>query len=236
MLILLEISHQINNLIPFFHKLNLPCRRCGSPLRHLLVSLEDISCIYLIFYIIQTSIIAVGYDSLALCLECCHIIYYSAAKEGCTIFQCRLVDNHLCTLCLDSLHDALDSRLAEVITVTLHRQAINSYHTVVFLTCIITIGIGIAVITSLSEHGIGNIVFSCTVTLNNCFYQVLRNIGIVCQKLLGILWQSITTIAETWVIVMGSNTWIKTYAINDCLGIQAFDFGVCIQFIEIAYS
>ena len=105
-----------------------------------------------------------------------------------------------------------------------------------FLTCIIAIGIGIAVITSLSEHGIGNIVFSCTVTLYNCLYQVLWYIGIVCQKLLGILWQAITTIAETWVVIMRSDTWVKTYAINDCFGIQALDFCVCIQFIEVAYS
>ena len=39
-----------------------------------------------------------------------------------------------------------------------------------------------------------------------------------------------------WIVVMGSDTWVKAYAINDCLGIQALDFGVCIQFIEIAYS
>ena len=103
MLILLEISPQINNLIPFFHQLNLPCRRCGSPLRHILVSLEDISCIYLIFYIIQTSIIAVGNDGLALSLECCHIVHYFASEEGTAILQSWLIDDNLCTLCLVTL-------------------------------------------------------------------------------------------------------------------------------------
>ena len=125
---------------------------------------------------------------MALSLECCHIVHHLTTKESTAILQCWLIDDNLCTLCLDSLHNTLDGRLAEVIAVTLHRQAINSYHTVMLLACIIAIGIGIAVITSLSEHGICNIVFSCTVTLNNCLYQVLWNIGIVCQKLLGILW------------------------------------------------
>ena len=103
MLILLEISHQINNLIPFFHQLNLPCSRCGSPLRHLLVSLEDISCIYLLLDIIQTGIIAVGNDGLALCLESIHVVHHLAAKEGAAILQGWLVDDNLCTLCLDTL-------------------------------------------------------------------------------------------------------------------------------------
>lgn len=63
-------------------------------MRHLLVSPEDISCIYLILYIIQTSIIAVGDNRLALRLESIHIIHHLATKEGGTVLQCRLVDNH----------------------------------------------------------------------------------------------------------------------------------------------
>ena len=72
--------------------------------------------------------------------------------------------------------------------------------------------------------------------LNDGLYEVFRNIGIVCQKLFGIFWQTITTIAEAWVIVMSTNAWIKTYTFYDSFGIKTFDLSVCVKLIEIAYA
>ena len=89
------------------------------------------------------------------------------------------------------------------------------------LASIIAVGIGIAVIACLLEYGISNIVLTGTVALYDCLNQVLRNIGIIRQELLGILWQTITTIAEAWVVVMGADSWVKTYAIDDSLGIES---------------
>ena len=73
-----------------------------------LVSSKDISCIYLILYIIQTSIVAVGDDGMALCLKGFEVVLYSATEEGAALFQGWLIDNDLGTLCLDTLHDTLD--------------------------------------------------------------------------------------------------------------------------------
>lgn len=56
------------------------------------------------------------------------------------------------------------------------------------LAGIIAVGIGIAVIASLLEYGISDIVLAGTVALYDCLYQVLWNIGIVCEELFGILW------------------------------------------------
>ena len=92
----------------------------------MLVSSEDISCIYLILYIIQTNIVAVGDDGMALCLEDFEVVLYSTTKKGAALFQGWLIDDDLCTLCLDTLHDALNSTLAEVIGIGFHRQAIDS--------------------------------------------------------------------------------------------------------------
>ena len=75
---------------------------------------------------------------------------------------------------------------------------------------IIAVIISIAIVTSLLENSISNIVLTSTVTFNDCLNQILWNISIVCQELLGILWQAITTITEAWVIVMSTNSWIKT--------------------------
>lgn len=84
---------------------------------YILVSSKDVSCINFILDIIQAGIIAVGDDSMALCLEGFEVILNSTAEEGTSLFQGWLVDNDLCTLCLDALHDSLDSRLAEVVAV-----------------------------------------------------------------------------------------------------------------------
>ena len=86
---------------------------CLTPL----VSSENIPRIDLVLYIIQTSIIAVGDDGVALCLEGFEVVLYPTAEECAALFQGRLIDDDLCTLCLDALHDTLDGRLAEVVAV-----------------------------------------------------------------------------------------------------------------------
>lgn len=73
-----------------------------------LISSKNISCIYLILYIIQTSIVSVGDDGMALCFEGLEIVLNSTTEEGAALFQGWLIDNYLSTLCLDTLHDALD--------------------------------------------------------------------------------------------------------------------------------
>lgn len=50
-----------------------------------LISSENISCIYLVFYIIQTGIVTVGYYGLRHLLKCLQVIDHPASKEGGTI-------------------------------------------------------------------------------------------------------------------------------------------------------
>lgn len=50
-----------------------------------LISSENISSIYLVFYIIQTGIVTVGYYGLRHLLKCIQVIDYPASKEGGTI-------------------------------------------------------------------------------------------------------------------------------------------------------
>ena len=82
-----------------------------------LIPSKNISSIYLLLYIIQASIIAVGDNCLTLFLKCIHIIYNLATKECTSIFQGWFVDDDLGALCFDTLHDTLDGRLAEVVAV-----------------------------------------------------------------------------------------------------------------------
>ena len=74
-----------------------------------LVSSKNISSIYLLLHIIQTSIVAISDDGMALCLEDFEVVLYSATEEGTALFQSWLIDNYVRKLCLDTLHDTLDS-------------------------------------------------------------------------------------------------------------------------------
>ena len=60
------------------------------------------------FYIVQTTIISVGDNCLALFLKFFQIIDYFASEECCTIFQRWLVDNYRCSFCFDTLHNSLN--------------------------------------------------------------------------------------------------------------------------------
>ena len=56
-------------------------------------------------------------DGVALCLELCQVVDHLAAEECGAVFKGWLVDDDLSTLSLDTLHDALNGRLAEVVAV-----------------------------------------------------------------------------------------------------------------------
>ena len=82
-----------------------------------LVATENVSCIYFVINVIQTCIVSVSNDSMTLGFKLLQVIYYFAAKECSTIFKCWFVDDNLCTLSLDALHDALNGRLTEIVTI-----------------------------------------------------------------------------------------------------------------------
>ena len=52
----------------------------------ILVSPKNVPCINLSLNIIQTSIVAVGDDSMALCLKCNKIVHHTATEKSTSIF------------------------------------------------------------------------------------------------------------------------------------------------------
>ena len=91
-----------------------------------LISSEDVSCIYLILNIIKAGIISVGDDGIGLCLDLGEVVNNEAAEEGTAVFKGWFIDDNIGTLCLDALHDTLYGRLAEVVGVGLHGEAIDT--------------------------------------------------------------------------------------------------------------
>ena len=213
----------------------LPCSRCHSPLQHILVSPEDISSIYFILNIIQTSIVAVSDDGMTLRLEGFEVVHHTAAEECCAVFECRLVDYHLCTLRLDALHDALYSRLAEVVGVRLHGESVHADHTGVHF-CAVLVVFAIAVPSSLAQHSVGDVVLACAVALYDCLDEVLWYVGVVGKQLLRVLRQTVAAVAERWVVIVGADAWVETYAVDDCLCVETLHLGVCVELVEVAHA
>ena len=80
-----------------------------------LVPSEDVSRIYLLLHVVKVSVIAVGDDGLALCLEGVEVVHHLAAEEGAAILQGGFVDDDLRALGFYSFHHALYRGLAEVV-------------------------------------------------------------------------------------------------------------------------
>ena len=90
------------------------------------------------------------------------------------------------------------------------------------------------VIISFLQNGIGYIVLTGAVALNDGCHHVLWHILIVCKKLLCVFGQTIASITEGRIIIVCSDTWVKSYTTDNTLGVQTFNLGVCVKLIEIA--
>ena len=91
-----------------------------------LVAAENVAGVNLVLYVIEGGGVAVGDDGGGLVLEGGEVVHYLAAEEGAAVGERRLVDYYVGALGFDALHDTLDCRLAEVVAVRLHRQAVNT--------------------------------------------------------------------------------------------------------------
>ena len=85
-------------------------------------------------------------------LNFCKSFTTKLPKEGCSIFECWLVNKHLCAFCLYALHNSLNRTLTEIIAVRLHRQSVDAYHTFLFYRRIVVPLFVIIVISSLVQH------------------------------------------------------------------------------------
>lgn len=114
------------------------------------------------------------------------------------IIQRVIIDDDLCPLRLDAFHDFLDTALAEIIRIRLHRQAVPAdRHRFLLARIILTV---IVVIAGNLKNLIGDIVLSRPIRLHDRFDQIFRHTLIIGQKLLCIFWLAITTITQRWVV------------------------------------
>ena len=78
----------------------------------------------LILHIIENLIVSVSDNHIGTILELLQVIDNQASEKRLSTLQCRLVNNHSCTFCLDPFHDSLNTTLSEVIGIALHGESV----------------------------------------------------------------------------------------------------------------
>ena len=138
-------------------------------------------------------------------LEFLEVVDYQGAEEGGAVFECRLVDDDGGALGLDPFHDTLDARLAEVVGMTLHGQAIDTDDALMFAVGVVSVVVVVAVVAGLAQHLVGDEVLTGAVALHDGLYEVLGYVFVVGQQLFGVFWQAVAAVAEGGVVVERSD-------------------------------
>ena len=198
------------------------------------VSSEYVAGVYFVLYVVEAGVVTVGDDGLRLILEFFQIVDNNAAEEGAAVLKRRFIDDYLGAFGLDTLHHALDGGLAEVVAVGFHCQTIDTDDAWSLVSGII-LAVG-RVITRHSQNLVGDEVLAGTVALDDGAHHVLGNVGVVGKELLGVLRQTVATVAERGVVVVRADTWVKADALDDGLRVEALDFGVGIELVEVAHA
>ena len=159
----------------------------------------------------------VGQDDVRLSLKLLRIINNLAVEKLAAISQGGLVNDNRDAHRQNSFHDVLDGGGAEVVAVALHCQTIHAYGTRVAADDLVR--------DEFLSDGVG---------FDDGFNHGLRDVFIVGEELLGILGQAITSVSERGVVVVGANSWVHTYAVDNHLRVQAFDLGIGVKLVEVA--
>ena len=151
--------------------------------------------------------------------------------------QGGFVDDHTCALGLDALHHALDTALPEVVAVRFHCQAVDADHALALgHGSELAVGRRIVVVTGHFQHLVGDEVLARAVALDYGRHHLLRHVGVVRQKLLGVLGQAVAAVAEGGVVVVRADARIETYALDYRLAVKSLDLGVGIELVEVAHA
>ena len=179
-----------------------------------LIPSKQVSRIYFLLHVFEAFVEAVGDDGAALGLEGGEVVHHAAAEEGGAVVEGGFVDDDLRALGLHALHDALDGRLAEVVGVALHRQAVHADDAFARLLAVLVVA-RIVVPACLAQHGVGDVVLARAVALDDGGHHVLRHVGVVGQELLGVLGQAVAAVAEARVVVVGADARVEADAFDN---------------------
>ena len=170
---------------------------------------------------------AVGHDHVALCLEGLQVVRDLGPEELRRV-QRGLVYHHGHALGLHALHDALDGARAEVVGVGLHRQAVDAHDRLRLA--------GVHAIPHHLQYLVCHEVLASAVGLHDGLDQVLRNVPVVGQQLIGVLGQSAAAVAEAGVVVVAADARLQAHAVDDVGGVEAEGLAVGVELVEVDHA
>ena len=199
-----------------------------------LVAFENVAGVNFVGDVVEDTVVAVGDDGVGLGFEGVDVVDDAGAEEGGAVFESGLEDDDLGPFGLDAFHNALDGGLAEVVGAGFHREAEDADGYVAFLGGVE--GAVGAVVASHFEDAVGDIVLARAVGVYDGFDQVLGDVVEVGEELFGVFREAVAAVAEGGVVVMGADARVEADAFDDGLGVEAFHFGVGVEFVEEAHS
>ena len=179
---------------------------------------------------------AVGQDGAALALELGQVVDHAGAEEGGAVGEGGLVDDDGGALGLDALHHALNGRLAEVVGVRLHGEAVDAHGAFLLGGGAEGAAGGVVVPSGHAQHAVGDEVLAGAVALDDGRHHVLGHVGVVGQQLLGVLGEAVAAVAEGGVVVVGADARVEADALDDGAGVEALDLGVGVKLVEVAHA
>ena len=192
-----------------------------------LVPLEQIPRVHLVRDVRELVAPAVGDDYVAAGLEGLQVVGHLGAEELRRV-QRGLVYHHGHALGFHVLHDALDGARAEVVGVGLHRQAVDANDR-----------LRLALVDSVPHHLqylVGHEVLASAVAVHDGLDQVLRDVPVVGEQLLGVLGQAVAAETEAGVVVMAADARLQAHAIDDVAGVEAADLAVGVELVEVGHA
>ena len=199
--------------------------------------MKDVAGVDLFTDVVEDGIIAVCEDAAAFFLEFVEVVDDAVSEEGTAVLEGRFVDDDASAIGLETLHDALNRGLAEVVGVCLHRQAIHTDDGFL-LEGLLLFGVACIGLICVGdfEHAVCDEVLPGAVTLDDRLDQVLRDVLVVCEELLRILREAIATVTEGWVVIEVADARVEADAVDDLLGVEALRLGVGVELVEVGHA
>ena len=207
-----------------------------SNLKDNLVAFEQVAGVDLAAHVIQARVVAVRHDHIRTPLELVQVVHHHGPEERGAVRQRRLVHDHRGALGLHSLHHALDRRLAEVVGVRLHGQAVHAHrHRPLRFPAVLAVT-RVVVAAGHLQHAVRDEVLARAVRLHDRLDQVLGHIPVVREQLLRVLRQAVAAVPEARIVVVRADARVQAHAVDDRPRVQPLRLRVRVQLVEVAHA
>lgn len=195
--------------------------------RPILVPPEQIPRVHLVRDVGEVVAPAVGHDHAAAGLEALEVARDLGAEEVGGVER-GLVHHDGDALGLHALHDALDGARAEVVGVALHGEPVDAHHRR-----------GLAGVDERHhavDHRVRDVVLARAVRVDDGADEVLRDVAVVGEQLLGVLGQAVAAVAEAGVVVVGPDAGLEAHPADDVGGGEPLLLAVGVELVEVGHA